>query len=101
MNRSGTLRLVVVCALALMTLVGCSKGIEGRYEGDNMSINIKSGSKADVTIMGSTVESDYKVDGNKITFTVKGGPDLVLTHNSDDTLTGGAGVMPIKLTKKE
>lgn len=100
MNRIFSVRsgLVLMLVCGLMFVSGCQK-VSGTYTGSDLTINFKSSSKADVTIMGQTQETDYTVNGNQITLTPPGGAGqaMVLTIADDGSLQGPTGV---KLTKQ-
>jgi hypothetical protein len=78
--------------LFCLAVTGCGDGLSGsKYtEKDSKDgIEFKSGHKAYVTVMGSTVEATYAVDGDKIT--LDGGGQigkLVVTRAPDGTITG-------------
>jgi hypothetical protein len=59
MNRIFSVRsgLVLMLVCGLMFVSGCQK-VSGTYTGSDLTINFKSSSKADVTIMGQTQETD-------------------------------------------
>lgn len=85
-----------VC-LSLVLISGCNK-MSGKYSDSSgmLSVEFKS-SKAYVTTAGTTQEVDYDVDGDKVTLKNPQG-NLVLTKNSDGSLTGGP--LGEKLTKQ-
>ncbi len=92
--------LLAVCAS--FALFGCSH-LSGKYEatGDAAgaaSLEFRSGSKAYMTLLGNTVETEYTVDGDKITLKNINGSNMVLTEQKDGTLTGPLGMV---LKKKE
>jgi len=76
-----------VC-LSLVLISGCNK-MSGKYQDDSgmMAVEFKS-SKAYLTTAGMTTEMDYDVDGDKVTLHNPQG-NLVLTKNSDGSLSGG------------
>lgn len=88
------LLIVAVMALGSISLTGCGKGMNGKYANDMMEVEFK-GSKAYVGVgmkdFGrTTVETKYDVDGDKIVLHNQAG-NLVLTRNTDGTLSGGPG----------
>ena len=73
-----------LAALCTALLAACSSGISGTYEGGLGSIQFSSG-KADVTLMGNTVEMDYTTDSDKVILQSPQG-NLVLKRNQDGSL---------------
>jgi hypothetical protein len=89
-----------LAALILMA-IGCGDSLSGKYEDESGAamIEFKSGNKAYVTIkvLGVTTESDYEVNGDKVTFRTRDGGNTVFTIEKDGTLSGPLG---LKLKKK-
>lgn len=85
-----------VCCWMLL-ICGCNK-MSGKYSDSSgmLVVEFKS-SKAYVTTAGVTTEMDYDVDGDKVTLHNPQG-NLVLTKNSDGSLSGGP--LDMKLTKQ-
>jgi hypothetical protein len=69
--------------------------MSGTYEGRLGSITFHS-SKADLTMMGNTVEMGYTTDGDKVVLHPTAGMALVLTRNHDGSLTTPWGTMKPK-----
>jgi hypothetical protein len=88
----------VVCA----AVSGCGDGLSGsKYTEENGKdgIEFRSGNKAHVTVMGQTIEADYRVEGDKITLDTKGeAGKLVVTREKDGTITGLPMCGPLKKT---
>ena len=88
--------LTILC----VALTGCGDGLKGTTyleDGSKDGIEFKSGNKADITIMGQTVEADYAIDGDKINLNTHGAMGtIVVTHGSDGTITGLPGCGPLK-----
>ena len=91
MNKPLRAGLAAIVMLGCFTLAGCSK-MSGKYQDSTgvMSVEFKDG-KAYLTTMGTTQEADFDVDGNNVTIKGPTG-NLVLTKNSDGTLSGPLGV---------
>lgn len=92
--------LAVMVAFGL-TLAGCGDGFSGSTYADEggTKVEFRSGDKVFVTLIGTTMEGTYKVDGDKVTLIpAGGGGNLVLTKQDDGTLDGG--LMVGKLKKK-
>lgn len=91
MTRPNPLPRLAALLLALV-LTGCGDGLSGStYTEDNSKdgIEFKSASKANLTIMGTSVEADYAVEGDKITLDTHGpAGKLVVTREKDGTITG-------------
>lgn len=82
--------------LATLLFAACSGGLNGSYEGGMATISFAAG-KADISLMGNTIETDFSVDGNKIKLHAPGGgPDVVLTRNADGSLDTPWGTMKKK-----
>jgi hypothetical protein len=85
---------------ASIAITGCGNNLSGKYEaeGGMMSVEFK-GSKAYLTALGTTTESEYEVNGDKVTFKNGGekGGNLVMTIEKDGSLSGPLGM---KLKKK-
>lgn len=91
-----------VFVIGSLTLFGCSR-FSGKYEspatlGGAMSVEFKGDNKAYITLMGTTIASDYSVDGDKITFKNVNGSDLVMTAEKDGSISGPMG---LSLKKKD
>jgi len=89
-------------ACACFALFGCSH-LSGKYESTGpgagvASLEFRNGSKAYMTVLGNTVETEYTVDGDKITLKNVNGENMVLTEQKDGTLSGPMGMT---LKKKE
>lgn len=93
--------LVITIACAGLTFAGCGSGVSGKYQDATGAITAEfiSGGKVNINMMGLQVQGTYTVSGDKLTIV---GPDkqtLVLTINSDGSLTGDSGNPLGKLTK--
>jgi uncharacterized lipoprotein YehR (DUF1307 family) len=85
-----SMTVVAVLALGSLSLTGCGQSMSGKYAGDFLSVEFKSGSKAYITVGqgGATTEVTYRIDGDKIIFQNQAG-NVVLTRNKDGSLSGG------------
>lgn len=91
MNKPGK-TLVVLLAALILAACGSSNGISGTYTNKNgMSIKFESGKAYMTSFIGTTTESDYTVDGDKIILKMSGGPGMVLTRNKDGSIGGYPG----------
>lgn len=77
--------------LATVTIASCGSGVNGVYHDPSgqVTLEIKSGGKAHITLMGEQHDLTYKVEGNKITMRDPADSttgDVVATRNSDGTL---------------
>ncbi|MGH8144733.1 MAG: hypothetical protein ACREPY_00205 [Rhodanobacteraceae bacterium] len=88
------IKLLAPLAAALL-LVACGGGMRGTYEGGLGTITFQSG-KADLTMMGSTVEMGYTTDGDKVVLHPATGVALVLKRNRDGSLETPWGTMKRK-----
>ncbi len=87
---------MAVATVGCLAFFGCAH-FSGKYEttgpGEGAaSVEFRSGNKAYLTIMGTTVQSEYTVDGDKVTFKNVNGTDLVMTEEKDGSLTGPMGM---------
>lgn len=87
MNRSrlfSTTARTATLAIASLLMVACGNKLSGKYSSRNnggsllgdladMSIEFKSGNKANYTVAGSTIETDYEVSGKEIKLKTPGG----------------------------
>jgi hypothetical protein len=85
---------IVALALVGLFLLACGDSMSGKYEDDSgvLSVEFKSG-KAYVTMIGTTTETDYEVNGDKDVF--KNSPNsgnTVMTIQKDGSLSGPMGV---------
>jgi len=93
---------VAVVGISSIAFFGCAH-FSGKYETTGpaegaASVEFKSGSKAYLSIMGTTLETEYTVDGDKVTFKNVNGSNLVMTEEKDGSLTGPMG---LTLKKKQ
>jgi hypothetical protein len=76
---------------ALAALAGCGDGLAGTYVPDGFAIvqkvELKAG-KAYVTVLGTTKEGTYTVDGDKVSINVAGDA-TVFTRDAKGCLDGG------------
>jgi len=91
-----------VVALTILAATACRSQFEGTYSNANGSImlEVKSGGKASLTIMGETAECTYTVGGNQLTVDCKG-DKTVFTRHDDESLTGPPGSMIGALRKSK
>ncbi|HMB94901.1 MAG TPA: hypothetical protein VKK61_02565 [Tepidisphaeraceae bacterium] len=76
---------------------GCGKSVKGTYVNSEtqMTIEIKSGGKASLTLAGMTHEADYTVDDNKLTIKSPGDTTTFLI-NSDGSISSEDKTMTFK-----
>ena len=78
--------------LATVPIASCGgSGVTGVYHDQTgqITLELQSGGKAHISVMGEQHDLTYKVDGNKITLHDPAdaeGDDVVATQNSDGTL---------------
>lgn len=92
MNKPGKTLAALLAALVLAAC-GNSSSISGSYANKEglMSIKFESGKAYMTSFIGTTTESDYTVDGDKIILKMPGGANMVLTRNKDGSLSGFPG----------
>ena len=83
-----------VIALACALLAACGSRMSGHYKNPNelMEIEFKSGNTAYLSMVGTTLEVQYRVDGDHIVFDTPQG-QLVFTKISNGTLEGAGFVL--------
>lgn len=88
MKPSRLLMIGVVLALVLVT-AACGSKVSGTYSNENgfVVLDLRSGGKASLTMMGEVTECTFTVDGDKLTLECKG-DKLVFTIHDDGSLTG-------------
>lgn len=68
----------------VITLAGCGNGISGDYGGPNcglfQKISFRSGGVVYLTLMGTEMSGQYRVDGDKISLTIPNEAGIVLTR---------------------
>jgi hypothetical protein len=96
-----TTLIALVCGATLI-LASCGKSVSGStYEGaGGVTVAFQSGGKAAASIGGVNSDCTYTEDSKSVTLTCAGQP-TVLTINDDGSLSGPAGGMLEKLTKKK
>jgi hypothetical protein len=78
---------VASALLITLLLAACGGGISGTYTGKQSLATITfSSGKADIKVMGATIEMNYSVDGDKVKLLGPGGSNMVLTRNKDGSL---------------
>jgi hypothetical protein len=90
--------LALVCSA--MALAGCRNRLSGKYEATGsdrgiMTIEFIDNTRAHVTWNKISADTDYTVDGDKVTFADVGGNPLIMTFQKNGTLAG-----PDELTLK-
>jgi len=92
----GMTRAILFVVLTGLALAGCGQSVSGTYlpAGTGMSayqkLEFASNGTVDMTTMfGSTMQSTYKIDGEKMVITVTAGASLVFTVDGDGCLNGG------------
>lgn len=89
----------IYLAIAVLLLSACGSNVEGTYS-DKMGITsytFDSGDKVLMSTMGTEVEMNYEVDGDKVKLATPQG-NLVLTLLEDGSIRGPMGM---KLTKQK
>lgn len=89
----------IYLAIAVLLLSACDSNVEGTYS-DKMGITsytFDSGDKVLMSTMGTEVEMNYEVDGDKVKLATPQG-NLVLTLLEDGSIKGPMGM---KLTKQK
>jgi hypothetical protein len=80
--------------MPVLLIAGCG-GVSGDYGGPDclyQKISLKSDGTAYLTIFGTEISTQYKVDGDKISIVdQEEGAGLVFTKNGDDLETGLMG----------
>lgn len=78
-----------VAAVAIAILTGCSKGLDGIYEGSMMgSLTFESSHEVYSNVAGVEMLSEYEVDGNKVKIKHANGMTMVMTIQDDGSLVG-------------
>jgi hypothetical protein len=82
---------ILFLLLVTVTIVSCGSGVNGVYHDPSgqVTLELKSGGKAHITLMGEQHDLTYKLEGNKITMrdpADSSSGDVVATRNSDGTL---------------
>ncbi|MEP7324988.1 MAG: hypothetical protein ABI836_03485 [Gemmatimonadota bacterium] len=77
--------------LAAATVTSCGSGVDGVYHDSTgqVTLELKSGGKAHITLMGEQHDLTYKIEGNKIAMrdpTDSTSGEVVATRNTDGTL---------------
>ena len=98
-------RIALIATLILLSPVigGCSSKTEGTYiqtAGGAIALDLKSGGKATLTLIGEPTPCTYKVDGNKLMLdcTPKG-EKLDFTIHDDGSLSGPGFIGVLKKSK--
>lgn len=91
MNRKALRYIVLVAAIAWLgcVIAACGAKIEGTYSNANglVMLDLKSGGKADLTMMGDAEHCTYTADGKKIIVNCVGNT-VDFAINGDGSLTG-------------
>jgi hypothetical protein len=77
--------IVVALGVIAVTSFSACGGVTGTYSNEIMKVELKSGSKAAVSMMNQTKDCTYAVDQKKVTVTCKELDPLVLTLSDDGT----------------
>ena len=83
-----------------LLLSACGSKLDGTYadESGMMNYTFKSNGKVSQSAMGTEVEMNYEVDGNKIKVLMPQGVSMVMTLQDDGSIKGPMGM---KLTKRK
>jgi hypothetical protein len=101
MNRTTLGKLALFAVLATATFASsCTNPYVGTYSNANGSIvlDIKSGDKASLTLMGETKQCTYQAEKEQLTLDC-GGDKLVFTKHDDGSLTGPGMIGMLKKSK--
>jgi hypothetical protein len=96
--------IAALVACLLMIATACSSGPEGTYSNENGSItlDLKSGGKADLTFMGEVASCTHTTRNNQLTLSCKGDAGTtILTIHPDGSLTGPPGGYMSALRKRK
>jgi len=102
--RSRNLIILALVAYLLVMATACSSGPNGTYSNENGSItlDLKSGGKADLTYMGDVASCTHTTSGNQLTLNCKGDAGTtVFTIHDDGSLTGPPGGYMSALRKRK
>src|SRR5208283_4710728 len=88
---------VVFFLSAVLLLSACANhdGLNGTYANKGMTYEFQSNGKVFITALGTTIESTYELDGNKIKLQ-KGGMTVILSLMNDGAIHGPLGMTLIK-----
>jgi hypothetical protein len=91
---------LVVGSFILMTIACGSAKFEGTYTNATglATLNLSSGGKASMTMMGETKSGTFTVDGNKVIVNLQG-DKLEFTINEDGSLNGPGFIGAMKKSK--
>lgn len=90
----------VMIASLSFSIIACSRSLEGKYaNGTGMVVIQFSRDRAFLTMGALTAEGSYKIDGDKVIIDAEG-DKIVLTRNSDGSLSGPKDSFIGRLTKQ-
>lgn len=98
------LPIVALVAYLLMLATACSSGPKGTYSNENgtITLDLKSGGKANLTYMGEVASCTHSTSGNQLTLNCKGDAGTTLfTIHDDESLTGPPGGYMPALRKRK
>jgi hypothetical protein len=97
MNFTIARKISMAILFSILCVSGCGKSVSGTYVNPEtqMSIELKSGGKASLTLAGMTHEGDYTVDGNKLTIKSNGDATTFLI-NDDGSISSEDKTMTFK-----
>jgi hypothetical protein len=99
-----TRMLAGIFAGVILLAVGCGSGVQGTYTDPSggFVLDVKSGGNATFTFAGMPANCTYTQSGNSLTLACQGDTagNLVLTIQSDGSLTGPPGSFMPPLKKK-
>jgi uncharacterized lipoprotein YehR (DUF1307 family) len=95
-----TLLSAALLAVLCLALAGCGSKLQGTYQNENgmIVVELRSGGKARVTMMGDSEECTYEVKGDKVRIDCKG-EDVEFTVLDDGSLSGGGFIGTLKKSK--
>ncbi len=82
-------QIVFIFVLALSVLSACGKSVTGTYSNANGTVvlELKSGGKATITMLGVVGQCTYEADDQQVTLTCEG-EKWPFARNQDGSLTG-------------
>jgi hypothetical protein len=102
MNKSVIRRILlgIVLSSASLTLIACTPGVQGKYADQlgTMTLELKSGGEARVTMMGQSTPCTYEVKDKKVYVTCHG-DTTYFTMRDEDTLSPPPGSLSFNLKK--
>ena len=81
--------MIVALLCAVLASAACGSKVNGTYSNENgmIVLDVRSGGKASLTLMGQVAECTYEVEKEKLTLDCKGDKSVFVIHD-DGSLTG-------------